>query len=90
MPLLTRWFLKTSFVYLGIALAAGVLLAGQPLWGLPASLAALFPGYLHLLTVGWLTQLIFGVAYWMFPKDTSVQPHGREGLNWASYLTLNS
>ena len=90
MPILTRWFIKTSFVYLGIALAIGILLAGQPLWGLPAALTGLFPGYLHLLTVGWLTQLIFGVAYWMFPKDTSEHPHGKDWVNWAAYLALNT
>lgn len=30
MPLLTRWFIKTSFVYLGIALVVGILLGGNP------------------------------------------------------------
>lgn len=89
MPLLTRWFIRTSFVYLGIALAAGILLAGQPFWRPPVPVAVLFPGYIHLLTVGWLTQLIFGVAYWMFPKYSSAQPHGNDLLNWAAYLLLN-
>ena len=60
MPLLTRWVIKTSFVYLGIALAIGILLAGQSLWHLPVVIAALFPDYIHLLVVGWLTLLIFG------------------------------
>lgn len=88
MPLLTRWAIKTSFVYLGIALAVGILLAGQPLWHLPAYLAALFPGYVHLLVIGWLTLLIFGVAYWMFPKASMEQPHGNEMVCWSAYVLL--
>jgi hypothetical protein len=89
MPFLTRWFIKTSFVYLGIALALGILLAGQSPWHLSLTIANLFPGYIHLLTVGWLTQLIFGVAYWMFPKYTLEHPHGSETLNWSAYILIN-
>ena len=32
MPILTRWFIKTSFVFLGIALALGILLASGSMW----------------------------------------------------------
>jgi hypothetical protein len=63
MPILARTFIKTSFIYLGIALVLGILLAGQSMWNLPMIIASLFPQYVHLLTVGWLTLLIFGVAY---------------------------
>ncbi len=89
MSLLTRLFIRTSFVYLGIALAEGILLAGQPFWNSALPFAILFQGYIHLLTVGWLTLLIFGVAHWMFPRYTSEQPHGSEGQNWAAYILLN-
>jgi hypothetical protein len=89
MPLLTRWVIKTSFVYLGMALVIGIFLAGQSLWHLPVFIATLFPDYIHLLVVGWLTLLIFGVAYWMFPKYSLEHPHGSEALNGSAYLLLN-
>ncbi len=84
MPTITRWFVKTSFVFLGVGLALGVylLLPGRPVGGL-------FPVYLHLLTVGWLTQLIFGIAIWMLPKFSLERPRGYEGLNWLVYISLN-
>ncbi|MCZ7546968.1 MAG: cbb3-type cytochrome c oxidase subunit I [Anaerolineae bacterium] len=44
---------------------------------------------MHLLTVGWLTQLIIGVAYWMFPKYSKARPRGSERLGWATYALLN-
>jgi heme/copper-type cytochrome/quinol oxidase subunit 1 len=45
--------------------------------------------YLHLLVVGWLTQLIFGVAYWMFPRYSAERPRGSERLGWATFALLN-
>jgi hypothetical protein len=89
MPRLSRWFLKTAFIYLAIGLAIGVLLAGQSLWTLPKFVSALYPAYIHLLTVGWLTLLIFGVAFWMFPKYSLEQPHGNEKPSWAAYFLIN-
>jgi hypothetical protein len=85
MPVLTRWFVRTGLLYLVAALALGLLKAwpGGGAW-LPAS----WPSYAHLLAVGWLTQLIFGVAYWMFPAHPAPQAwHGR--LGWWCYGLLN-
>ncbi len=89
MPTVTRWFIKTSFVCLGLALIAGLLLALQAELGLGA-LAALFPVYIHLLVFGWLTQLVFGVVYWMFPKWSIEKPRGSEPLGWWTYGLLNA
>ncbi len=89
MPILTRLFIKTSFLYLIAALFIGVALVGRSVWQLPAWLAGLSPVYFHLLMVGWVTQLIFGVAYWMLPKYTQKQPHGFDGVWWATFWLLN-
>ena len=88
MPALTRWFVKSSFVCLGLALVAGVLLGIQSVVGLTA-LGGLFPIYIHLLVFGWLSQLIFGVVYWMFPKFTIDRPRRSENLGWWTYVLLN-
>lgn len=47
------------------------------------------PVYLHLLLVGWITQLIFGVAHWMFPRASSDLPRGNAQLGWAVLVLLN-
>jgi len=88
MPTVTRWFIKTSFICLGLALLAGLLLALQPLFNLSA-LSGIFPIYIHLLVFGWLTQLVFGVVFWMFPKYSNEQPRGSEPLAWWTYGLLN-
>ena len=46
--------------------------------------------YFHLLTFGWLTQLIFGIALWMFPKYTADRPRGYEWLGWSTFVSLNT
>ncbi|MEW6566563.1 MAG: hypothetical protein AB1449_00055 [Chloroflexota bacterium] len=39
--------------------------------------------------VGWVTQLILGVVFWMFPKESLERPRGRLWLGWATYGLLN-
>jgi hypothetical protein len=55
----------------------------------PSGTAITWPTYLHLLVVGWLTQLIFGVAYWMFPRHQSGLASWFERLGWICYGCLN-
>lgn len=52
-------------------------------------LGVVWPTYLHLLVLGWLTQLIFGVAFWLFPKHSTAHPRGSDLLGWASFWLLN-
>lgn len=90
MPKLTRWFLKTGLVCLVAALLVGLLLSARTIWSLPAVVAGFGPVYFHLFMVGWVTQLIFGIVYWLFPRYSKEQPRGRAWLGWASYLFLNA
>ncbi len=87
MPSLVRWYIKTALVFFIAGLVVGVLLAtGGPLANITGGLT---PVYYHLLLVGWVTQLILGVAIWMFPKFSQAQPRGNEKLAWATYILLN-
>ena len=49
----------------------------------------LWPTYVHLLVLGWLTQLIFGVAYWMFPRPLPQASRHGERLGWPTYWLFN-
>ena len=89
MPVLTRWFLRSALLYLAAALLLGVVLALPGSVTLPPFIRAMTPAYFHLFLVGWVTQMIFGVIYWMFPIITRAAPRGNERLGWASYLLLN-
>lgn len=90
MPTLTRYFIKTSLFFLVLALLVGVLLVVKDIFAIPLSISGLFPVYIHLLVIGWLTQLIFGVAYWMFPVFTREKPRASENVGWNIYILLNA
>lgn len=75
-------------LYLVAALALGIAMQMPAAADLPL-MRAIWPAYLHLLVLGWLTQLIFGVAYWMFPRYSAEQPRGSERLGWAAFVLLN-
>lgn len=90
MPTIVRWFIKSSLIYLILALSSGTVLAFERLLNIPGSIPQLTPVFIHLLTFGWLTQLIMGVSIWMFPKYTKEMPRGSDTLNLATYITLNT
>ncbi|MCB0109512.1 MAG: hypothetical protein KDE53_26500 [Caldilineaceae bacterium] len=89
MPLVTRFFIRSGLLYLIAALLTGLLLAGQVALRLPPWVTTLTPVYFHLFLVGWVTQLIIGVAYWMFPKWSRTRPRGSTLLAWGCYVLLN-
>jgi hypothetical protein len=81
---------KSGFISLGLALLVEALLA-RPAGVFPTlPNAALQLGAIHLLTVGWLLQLISGVAFWMFPRHPTAPPRGDERLGWTALCLLNS
>jgi len=90
MPPLSRWLVKSGFAALVAALLVELLLVRPPgLWpGLPD--AALHLGAIHLLTVGWLLQVMVGVAFWMFPRHPIQPPRGSSGLGWTGFGLLNT
>lgn len=84
MPVVTRWALRTALGCIVVTMLAGVLLAWPGAPSLP------YPTYLHLFTVGWLSNLIFGVAHWMFPRASAARPRGDVRLAWAGWGLLNA
>ncbi len=79
MPLLVRLYVRTAFVHLLLAMG---------LWAARGDALYLRPAALHLFFVGWLTFLIFGVAYWMFPRESKARPLGRSSWVAAAYVLL--
>jgi hypothetical protein len=76
MPTITRTLIKTALGYVLIGMLLSLLGFIHLAWPRHPLLAYLQPTALHLIVVGWLTQLIFGVALWMFPPWSKAQPRG--------------
>jgi hypothetical protein len=89
MPPLTRWLIRTALVCFVAGLLLGVAMQARAAREALPLLAAAWPGYVHLLTVGWVTQLIMGVAFWLFPRTDRSQPAPPAWLGWTGYVLLN-
>lgn len=90
MPTITRTFIKTSFTYLLTGMLLSLVWIIQLVRPVAPLLTYLQPTALHLIVVGWITQLIFGVALWMFPVWSKALPRGPAAPAWICYGLLNS
>jgi hypothetical protein len=87
MPQLSRWCVRAAFAYLiaGMALGAWMLvLQARRGYGLAHPWPSI---HAHLLLVGFLLLLIFGVAFWMFPRVRGAR--SRAGIAWLGFGLIN-
>lgn len=85
MPRITRVFIKTGLICFLLSLLLGVALEIEFL-----NAPSLVPLFWHLLMVGWITQIIFGVSLWMFPGRTRDEGFAAQKWGWLTYLFLNT
>jgi len=73
-----RRFLKASLAWLALGVSLGVAMAMVP------TLAIFRTAHLHLNLLGFVTMMIFGVAYHVIPRFTGHPLHSRvlAGVNW--------
>ena len=81
----TQAFLKASLTWLGLGVTLGVAMAVHPPW------LVYRPAHLHMLVLGFVTMMIFGVAYHVIPRFTGHQlygPRAAGGQWWLSNMGL--
>jgi hypothetical protein len=88
MPTLARWFIRTALACFITALLLGAVMQTRSAVAAFPALAVAWPGYLHLLMVGWITGLIMGVAYWLFPRPDRNRPPPPDAFGWTAYGCL--
>ena len=86
MPVITRLFIKAGIIYLIL----GILLAF--ISELPSAGFGhiLLPVYWHMIVVGWITQIIIGVSFWMFPRASKGKRKTDSRIMFGSFYTLNA
>jgi heme/copper-type cytochrome/quinol oxidase subunit 1 len=89
MPTVSRWFIKLGMIYFLLSVVLQLLLTIHTQYNINEWLSFAYPAFYHMLMVGWITQIIFGVSIWMFPRYSREQPRGREWLNWVALVMLN-
>ncbi|HEY0969403.1 MAG TPA: cbb3-type cytochrome c oxidase subunit I, partial [Gemmatimonadales bacterium] len=71
-----RAFLKASLVWLAIGVTLGVAMAAYPQWVIYR------PAHLHMNLLGFVTMMIYGVAYHVIPRFTGFALHSRRLAGW--------
>lgn len=92
MPLESRLFVKTSVIALVLTFAWGAVMAVEESMGHPVT-PIWAVEHAHLAFVGWLVNLVVGIALWMLPlaRATYPQTQGRypRALPYVAYVCLN-
>ena len=89
MPFLSRTIIRLAMVYLLLGLAGWTVFTANQYGYIGGTWFALRPVSIHWITVGWLTQLIFAVIYWMFPIISRDDPYGPTWIAWAGFAAIN-
>ena len=88
MPRLSCWFIRMALFYMFIGFSMGsLLLAHKGLYLHPASWLML-PLHIEFMLMGWIAQLIMGVAFWIFPRFW--RSRGDERGAWWAFILLNA
>lgn len=85
MPLISRTFIKAGMVFFVLSLVAALIMEIDI-----AALPAIMPLFWHMLMVGWITQIIFGVSIWMFPGRNREEGFKAQKWGWLTFLFLNA
>lgn len=92
MPRVSVWFVRASLCHLVAGFALGALmLASKGVAVIPAGIWALRAVHIEMLLVGWMIQLVMGVAVWIFPRmGLRRAPQRSAATAWLAFALLNS
>lgn len=92
MPVEARWFVKAGLCYLVLTFVAGSVLLVAEAVGVPAPYVVAVE-HAHLGMVGWLVNVVIGIALWMLPLNRERFPatQGRYPVAapWICFALLN-
>lgn len=89
MPRLSCWFIRASLGYLLLGFTlGGLLLANKGLDFYPPTWGSL-PVHIEFLFLGWMVQVVLGVAYWILPRLAGRAPRGDERLAAVAFVLIN-
>ncbi|QYK51283.1 MAG: hypothetical protein KF701_02025 [Anaerolineales bacterium] len=90
MPRFSVVAIRLALLYFLLGISVGALLLVNKAVLLHPVLWALLPLHIEFLLIGWIVQLVFAVAYWIFPRYLNEPKRGRPALAWAALICLNA
>jgi cbb3-type cytochrome oxidase subunit 1 len=74
-------FVKASVVWLAIGVTLGAAMAAHPVWGVYRT------AHMHMTLLGFVTMMIYGVAYHVLPRFTGQPLWSRRLAGWHWWLS---
>ncbi len=88
MPILSRFLIRASLLYFAaITLLGGALLINKAM-PFNSNLWRFYSLHIEWAFVGWIIQLVLGVACWIFPKPPGGVRH--IWLGWVGFVLINA
>jgi cbb3-type cytochrome oxidase subunit 1 len=69
-------FVKASLAWLSLGVTLGVAMAAHPTW------TVYRPAHVHMVALGFVTMMIYGVAYHVIPRFTGHPLYGARAAGW--------
>ena len=76
-----RAFIKSSLAWLALGVTSGVAMAAHPVW------TVYRPAHVHMTTLGFVTMMIYGVAYHVIPRFAGVALHRARAAAWHWWIS---
>ena len=90
MPRLSVYFVRASLIYLVLGFTFGGLLLANKGVMISPFIWALLPIHIEFTFIGWMMQLVIGIAFWILPRFSNSPPRGDERWSWYTLILLNA
>lgn len=78
MPVISRWMIRSSFVYLLLGTLLGAVMLVHKAFPLHPAVWQLLPVHIEITIFGWIIQLTLGTGYWMLPRFLESPQRGKK------------
>lgn len=89
MPGLSRYFVRSSLLCLGLGFTLGGLILSAKAGLVTTDVWIWLPAHIALLLFGWLIQLALGVGYWILPRQVGGD-RGQPAWAWGSFAACQA
>lgn len=91
MPRVSAWFVRAALCHLVFGFTVGALLLADKGVPFAPALWTLRPAHVEVLLMGWMVQLVMGVAVWILPRFAVRRAPQRSAVTaWLAFALLNA
>lgn len=89
MPKVSVWLIRTALVHFVSGAFLGAFYLSFKAIGWPLFAVSHRPVHVEQMLVGWMVQLVIGVAFWILPRPDAHDPERHNALMWTIYALIN-